>query len=332
MAGNQLAACQNRGHRALVRLRRATHAQHGQQSLPRVPQGHDADAPPCAVSAPRWYNPTSSPVGQRYTKYESTFRELGVQVSGAQYIGRPRWGHPWHGGSFAKLFALALANFSKVLVLDSDCVVLRNIDHMAVFPAPSFRFQTVRVGNECQWELQSGVMVLEPDALEYERAIRLTTSLKSRPPGSDGGDQSVWRILYERVHELPAAYNAFKYELNGSENWASVFVLHDGWNMRWSRWWPDAYPAHGRLLADLTANASDLMVRAANFSLATPRSLRSCYHQELSRRPTRVVYICDWKNLTPSTHRAVAVPVARGSTNKQQLRNCAANAATAADS
>ena len=117
--------------------------------------------------------------GQRYTKYESTFRELGVQVSGAQYIGRPRWGHPWHGGSFAKLFALALANFSKVLVLDSDCVVLRNIDHMAVFPAPSFRFQTVRVGNECQWELQSGVMVLEPDALEYERAIRLTTSLKS---------------------------------------------------------------------------------------------------------------------------------------------------------
>ena len=238
--------------------------------------------------------------GQRYAKYESPFRELGVQVSGAQYIARPRWGHPWHGGSFAKLFALALANFSKVLVLDSDCVVFRNIDHMGVFPTPSFRFQTVRVGTECKWELQSGVMVLEPDSLEYDRAIRLTTSLKSRPPGSDGGDQSVWRIFYERVHELPAAYNAFKYELNGSENWASVFVLHDGWNMRWSRWWPDAYPAHGRLLADLTANASDLMIRAANFSLATPRSMRACYHQELSRRPTRVVYICDWKNLTPS--------------------------------
>lgn len=245
--------------------------------------------------------------GQRFAKYEVPFRRLHVHVVGAPYIRPAPWANPWHAGTFAKLHALALVDFRKVLVLDLDCVVLRPIDHMVAFPTPSFRYQTVPDKGECRWEINSGVMLLRPDTQEYARALDMKISLTGRSPSSDGGDQSIWRALYHSVHELPTGYNTFKYDLEGVQKWASeaIFVLHDGWTMRWSHWWPEAHPALGHLLTDLTRNATALMTEASNFSTkANPKSMRDCFYQEAGRRnhwTSHVYYICDSKNLTPSS-------------------------------
>ena len=122
-------------------------------------------------------------------------------------------------------------------------------------------------------------------------------------PG-DGGDQSVWRALYTNttLHELPAAFNAFKYELSDADEWASVSVLHDGWTMRWQQGqWPEAHPDVGNVLYALTSNASRLMIRAANLSSDVPRSARTCYYQRRGATRRGVLYICDHVNLSATT-------------------------------
>jgi hypothetical protein len=242
--------------------------------------------------------------GERHAKYERLFQQQGVHLSEAPYTNPARWANPWHAGTFAKLHALSLSAFDTVLVLDLDCVVLRNIDHVVAWPTPTFRYQMARKGPECGWELQSGVMLLRPNARAHARALGMIARTSDKLPG-DGGDQSVWRALYANtvVHELPAAFNAFKYELNDADEWKSVSVLHDGWTMRWQGHWPEAYPDVGNVLYALTTNASRLMIQAANLSSDVPRSAHTCYYQ---RRPpgfTRrgVLYICDHVNLSASS-------------------------------
>ena len=75
-------------------------------------------------------------------------------------------------------------------------------------------------------------MVLQPGATESNRMLRLMRQRAEQrwrgpwalgflwvtqggpiPPRhivGDGGDQSIWRIFWSRVYELPAAYNAYK--------------------------------------------------------------------------------------------------------------------------
>lgn len=63
---------------------------------------------------------------------------LGVRVLGADAAPKPivpRWGSKWARGSFAKLRALALSEYERLIVLDTDTLVLRNIDHLVAFPA-----------------------------------------------------------------------------------------------------------------------------------------------------------------------------------------------------
>lgn len=251
---------------------------------------------------------TSLPVhlylsGDRHAKYERLFEEQGVQLSDAPYVNPAHWANPWHAGTFAKLHALSLAAFDKVLVLDLDCVVLRNIDHVVAWPTPSFRYQVARGGAGCDWELQSGVMLLRPNAHAHGRALRMIARTSDKLPG-DRGDQSVWRALYTNttLHELPAAFNAFKYELNDADEWASVSVLHDGWMQRWEQGhWPVAYPDVGNVLYALTTNASRLMIRAANLSSDVPRSAHTCYYQRRGATRSGILYICDHVNLSATT-------------------------------
>ena len=66
-----------------------------------------------------------------------------IAVIGTPHMRPPRWHNPWHAGSFVKLGALAMTEFDVVIVLDIDCVVLRNIDHLSRAPTPSFAYQVI---------------------------------------------------------------------------------------------------------------------------------------------------------------------------------------------
>jgi alpha-N-acetylglucosamine transferase len=106
--------------------------------------------------------------------------------------------------TYCKLRAFELVEYDKVVLLDADTVVLRNIDDLFARPAiaaASDFFMPDR--------FNSGVLVLEPS---LELTGRLLVALAAAPT-YDGGDQGFlnsfwpdwWSMPVE--HRLPAVYN-----------------------------------------------------------------------------------------------------------------------------
>lgn len=85
--------------------------------------------------------------GERHAGFERALQmRLGVSVLGAEDATRhrirvPTWASHFHKASFIKLTALSLTSFRRVILLDSDSVVFRNIDHLALVPPPAFVFR-----------------------------------------------------------------------------------------------------------------------------------------------------------------------------------------------
>ena len=148
----------------------------------------------------------------------------------------PIWAAPHHRGTFSKLAVLRLTAFEKVIFLDNDCQVIRNIDHLAGAPTPSFAFHAPDHGPN------SGVMVISPDLQLAQQALYLlkrptlpsstvTTSGISRPVQQQGaGDQEVWVTLFnlqhQRIHELPSGYNfRWSFEMSHAER-CRVHIVH----------------------------------------------------------------------------------------------------------
>ena len=133
-------------------------------------------------------------------------------------VRHPTWAYAYHRQSFAKLVVPRAARqlgCARVLWLDNDCRVLRNIDEVLrdVEP-PAFAWHRGSGGIR----LNSGVMLLPTDApfvdaLEAYTARQYASRSTPRPL-REGGDQEVWQGFLaasgRRVNELPAAYNARK--------------------------------------------------------------------------------------------------------------------------
>ena len=145
-------------------------------------------------------------------------------------------GSPHHRGTFSKLAVLRLTAFEKVIFLDNDSQVIRNIDHLAGAPTPSFAFHAPDHGPN------SGVMVISPDLQLAQQALDLlkrpalpsstvTTSGMSWPVQQQGaGDQEVWVTLFnlqqQRIHELPSGYNfRWSFEMSHAER-CRVHIVH----------------------------------------------------------------------------------------------------------
>ena len=97
---------------------------------------------------------------------QSKLRKLGAHILPVknEFL-PPQWAAPYHRGSFGKLNILRLTQFDKVVFLDSDCQVVRNIDNLASVPSPSAAFHAPDDG------INSGVMVLSPNTAMAETAL-----------------------------------------------------------------------------------------------------------------------------------------------------------------
>ena len=144
-----------------------------------------------------------------------------------------------HAGTFIKLLLLdpEVVPVQKLVFLDNDCLAVRNLDHLALQPAPSFVFHRAECASrvdptarECvcmcmrlppasdscaarSFGPNSGVMVLEPSA---EAARRVRHVVAAQPGGriitapgaavagaGDYSDQNVWSELYAEVRAGP---------------------------------------------------------------------------------------------------------------------------------
>lgn len=170
--------------------------------------------------------------GHRSAAAEARLTQLGVRILAPEVappVVLPKWASKWAYASFAKLRALALTQFETVILLDTDTVVLRNIDHLAGLPrrgsTPAFV-----MGFKCspRRELRAAVGILSPSLELWSKARALmlepTTAIYD-----DLGEQSVWRHLYKEsgVHELPIGYAALRASDLSAEEWRKVHVLHD---------------------------------------------------------------------------------------------------------
>lgn len=116
--------------------------------------------------------------------------------------------------TFFKIRAASCVQFNKIVLLDSDMIILGNIDEL--FSKPSY---TAVVATKCVCpeyvKLNSGLMVLEPSTQLFQRLLdSIEPALKRKfECGLSAGDQDVFQEAFPDWEEhpeldLPEIYNA----------------------------------------------------------------------------------------------------------------------------
>ena len=180
--------------------------------------------------------------GANVEEFRRAAADLDVRVVVRDYVDPPRWAYHWHLSSFNKLLALGLTEYDRVIVLDLDMVVVRNVDILAHVPSPAMAFlqhAPLRVNDSLPlFAPNSGVLVLDTNATGLIEARSLMRRLTKRLTYWDGGDQSVWRHFYPVAYELPLGFNVVQpVEI---ARWADVSIIHDTSVHRQRRWRVDA--------------------------------------------------------------------------------------------
>ncbi|XP_030545525.1 putative UDP-glucuronate:xylan alpha-glucuronosyltransferase 4 isoform X2 [Rhodamnia argentea] len=102
--------------------------------------------------------------------------------------------------NYSKLRVWQLTHYDKVIFLDADLIVLRNIDKFFVYP------QLSAVPNN-RVLFNSGVMVIEPSNCIFEDLMSKSFKLDSY----NGGDQGFLNEFFTWWHRLPSRLNHMKY-------------------------------------------------------------------------------------------------------------------------
>ena len=101
--------------------------------------------------------------------------------------------------NYSKLRVWQLTEFSKVIFIDADLLVLENIDMLFTYPQLSAVLNHKHIFN-------SGLMVVEPSQCMFEYLMR--ESFKIKP--YNGGDQGFLNEIFTWWHRLPWRLNALK--------------------------------------------------------------------------------------------------------------------------
>jgi glycogenin glucosyltransferase len=146
------------------------------------------------------------------------------------------------GNTFDKIHLFSLENFEKLVYLDSDMMVLANIDEL--FDKP--HMSAVAAGRTVNpnWErLNSGLMVIEPEPQLSEK-IAATLGKAIRDLGSNGnesiGDQDLINAYYpdwpfSKMLHLDEGYNMFYWNMD-------IYVNEHGY------YFPEASSRQSRLV------------------------------------------------------------------------------------
>ncbi|GAB2876061.1 glycosyltransferase [Microbulbifer echini] len=134
--------------------------------------------------------------------------------------------------NFCKLALWRLAEYDKVVFLDADILVLRNIDHLMEYPqfcaAPN-----VYEGLDGFARMNSGLFTAVPSETTYRKMLALLDR-----PGVfwRRTDQTFLQEFFPRWHGLPYIYNALQYlylNLPQMWLWSSIHVIHYQYEKPW---------------------------------------------------------------------------------------------------
>lgn len=128
----------------------------------------------------------------------------------------------WSRYEFAltKLRVLQLASrgLRKIVLMDSDTLVLQNVDELFWYPAPAVTLSKASLlGETAEPRLSTGVMVLEPSAADFDGVMKLLREWEAR-----SGEKEILRFIEQdlldmywfvdgrpRYYILPMSYNLY---------------------------------------------------------------------------------------------------------------------------
>ncbi|CAI7788752.1 unnamed protein product [Closterium sp. NIES-54] len=134
------------------------------------------------------------------------FSRGGLEAAGWRLIEIERIRNPfgragtYNQWNYSKLRLWQLTEYAKVVFVDADILVLRNMDHLFEYPELSARSNSRRFFN-------SGVMVIEPSQCTFELMMENTELIQSY----NGGDQGFVNDVFYWWHRLPKSINTLKY-------------------------------------------------------------------------------------------------------------------------
>ena len=140
--------------------------------------------------------------------------------------------------TFFKLAVASLTQFEKIILLDTDLLILKNIDSIFEYPHMS----ATRCGSigHPEWTgvlLNSGLLVLEPNNSLYKSLVDTAKGIiANNKDNGPIGDQDVFCALYPDWNDceelqIPEQYNEYylyagKLAKTLKHKWNDIFVLH----------------------------------------------------------------------------------------------------------
>lgn len=116
--------------------------------------------------------------------------------------------------SFFKLQAAGCTEYDKIILLDCDQMVVKNIDHL--FEKPAFTATTCgRCVHEDWLSLSAGLLVLEPSEELHEKLLSLIVPAIEfkKSKGLQAGDQDVFNLAWPDWRNRPELFIPEKYNI-----------------------------------------------------------------------------------------------------------------------
>ncbi|GAB4855536.1 hypothetical protein Ancab_024156 [Ancistrocladus abbreviatus] len=107
--------------------------------------------------------------------------------------------HAYNKWNYSKLRVWQLTQYDKLMFIDSDFIVLKNIDHFFIYP------QLSAVANS-RWIFNSGIMIIEPSQCLFNHMM----IRRRRPDSYNGGDQGFLNEVFTWWHRLTIRLNYLK--------------------------------------------------------------------------------------------------------------------------
>ncbi|PPS11788.1 hypothetical protein GOBAR_AA08881 [Gossypium barbadense] len=107
--------------------------------------------------------------------------------------------HTYNEYNYSKFRLWQLTDYEKVIFIDADIIVLKNLDHLFHFP------QLTATGNDV-WLFNSGIMIIEPSNCTFKVLMDKRDEIISY----NGGDQGYLNEVFVWWHRLPRRVNFLK--------------------------------------------------------------------------------------------------------------------------
>ena len=141
--------------------------------------------------------------------------------------------------NFAKLRLWQMEEYERVVFIDADAIVIRNIDKLFAYPefsaAPNV-YETLADFHR----LNSGVFVAKPSAATFDTMMARLDAPDAHWPRTD---QTFLQSFFPDWHGLPVTMNMLQYvwfNLPGLWDWNSVNVVHYQYEKPWEKDHPRA--------------------------------------------------------------------------------------------